>query len=45
MAHKMPYSLVLDGKTIFESNYEGMKKVVIAPPLTEIQKVKKANRR
>lgn len=25
--------------------YEGMKKVVIAPPLTEIQKVKKANRR
>lgn len=24
--------------------YEGMKKVVIAPPLTEIQKVKKANR-
>ena len=21
MAHKMPYSLVLDGKTIFESNY------------------------
>lgn len=24
--------------------YEGMKKVVVAPPLTEIQKVKKANR-
>lgn len=21
MAHKMPYSLVLDGKTIFDSNY------------------------
>ena len=45
-----PYSENDAGLEIEKNNpaakplYEGMKKVVIAPPLTEIQKVKKANR-